>query len=130
MCMQNIRGSEPPERYICSYVIIFSVPSQREGIIIYKRTFSFIQHKNPKLTCNMDVTFQKDDLTLEVLSFKNPQLIYSRSFKMKQQQTYREFKFLHWMDDLLNVGCMKVSCWMNERYRMNPLSSMEWNCRL
>jgi len=32
------------------------------------------------------------------INYKHPKLVYSRSFEMNRQQTYRDLKVLYWMN--------------------------------
>ena len=60
----------------------------------------FIQHKCLELVCSLEVTFCS---RLDTgISFKDPQLVHPRLFKMNRQQTYRGFGFqCGWMRGML-----------------------------
>ena len=54
----------------------------REGVIIDKRNFSFIQHRS------QEATFEKLIGHRIKVASRNPNLVYSWSFKMSRQETY------------------------------------------
>ena len=72
----------------CTLWLPMSSPTMRER---ERERLSFIQHKSPKITCSLQVTFFNwFDIGI---SFKDPELLYTRSFEMHWQQTYRESSF-------------------------------------
>ena len=57
---------------------------------------SFIQHKCFEIVCSQGVTFskiKKNSLSNIGLRFKDPKLVYLRSFEMNRQQIYRGYVF-------------------------------------